>query len=168
MRLSRWIISLCVAACAAASTGTAQAADSVVIGDIDDMSGVYADVEGAGGVEALNMAIADFGGSVLGRKITVLSADHQNKPDIGAEIARRWFDVEGVDMIVDVPTSSVALAINEVTREKNKVFLGSGPASSDLTGPKCSPNSIQWTYDTWMLANGTGKALATTRAKRQN
>jgi branched-chain amino acid transport system substrate-binding protein len=95
-------------------------------------------------------------------KVEVVAGDHQNKPDVGANLARQWYDVDHVDVIVDVPTSSVALAINEVTREKNKVFLGSGPASSDLTGPKCSPNTIQWTYDTWMLANGTGKAVVKT------
>ncbi len=95
-------------------------------------------------------------------KVDIISADHQNKPDIGANIARQWFDTQNVDAIVDVPNSGVALAVNEVVREKNKVFLVSGAAISDLTGPKCSPNTIHWTYDTWMLANGTGKAVVKT------
>ncbi len=92
-------------------------------------------------------------------KVEVVSGDHQNKPDIGSQIANQWFDVDHVDMIVDVPNSGVALAISQVTRQKNKVFVASGPAISDLTGPKCSPNTVHWTYDTWMLANGTGKAV---------
>jgi branched-chain amino acid transport system substrate-binding protein len=92
----------------------------------------------------------------------VVSADHQHKPDVGTQIARRWIDQEGVDAIVDVPTSSVALAVNEVTREKGKAFIDSGAASSDLTGAKCSPTTVHWTYDTWMLANGTGKAIVKT------
>ena len=92
----------------------------------------------------------------------MVTGDMQNKPDVGSNLARQWFDVDHVDMIVDVPNSGVALAVNEVAREKNKVFLVSGAASSDLTGPKCSPDTIHWTYDTWMLANGTGKALVKT------
>src|SRR5260370_35268858 len=92
-------------------------------------------------------------------KVEIVSADHQNKPDVGTNIARTWIDVDKVDVIVDVATSSIALAISEVVREKNKVFLVSGAAASDLTGPKCSPNTRHWTYDTWALANGTGKAL---------
>jgi branched-chain amino acid transport system substrate-binding protein len=108
------------------------------------------------------MALEEFGGNVNGTKVEIVSADHQNKPDIGSNVARQWFDVDGVDVIVDVPTSSVALAINDVTKEKNRVFLVSGAAASDLTGPKCSPNTIHWTYDTWALANGTGKAVVKT------
>ena len=104
----------------------------------------------------------DFGAAQKGLKVEVIGADHQNKPDVGSNIARKWLDVEQVDVIVDVPTSSVALAVNEIVREKNKVFLISGAASSDLTGPKCSPNSVHWTYDTWSLANGTGKATVKT------
>src|SRR5258708_1118744 len=97
-----------------------------------------------------------------GFKVELLSADHLNKPDVGSSIARQWYDVDKVDVIVDVPTSSVALAINQVTREKGKAFLVSGAASSDLTGKACSPNTIHWTYDTWMLANGTGNAIVKT------
>ena len=146
--------------CAAAA---AQAEDvSVKIGVLTDMSSLYSDIGGAGSVAAAKLAVEDFNPAAHGMKVEVVNADHQNKPDVGAGIARQWYDVDHVDVIVDVPTSSVALAISDVTREKNKVFLGSGPASSDLTGPKCSPNTIQWTYDTWMLANGTGKALVKT------
>ena len=135
---------------------------SVKIGVLTDMSSLYSDIGGAGSVAAAKLAVEDFNPAAHGMKVEVVGADHQNKPDVGASIARQWYDVDHVDVIVDVPTSSVALAISDVTREKNKVFLGSGPASSDLTGPKCSPNTIQWTYDTWMLANGTGKAVVKT------
>jgi branched-chain amino acid transport system substrate-binding protein len=156
---------LAAAALCALATGTAQAEMSggvVKIGVLNDMSGLYADLAGQGSVIAAQMALEEFGGSVNGTKVEIVSADHQNKPDIGSNVARQWFDVDGVDVIVDVPTSSVALAINDVTREKNKVFLVSGAAASDLTGPKCSPNTIHWTYDTWALANGTGKAVVQT------
>ena len=108
------------------------------------------------------MAIEDLGDLVKGWKIEVVGADHQNKPDIGSNIVRQWIDVDKVDVIVDVPTSSVALAVNEIVKEKNKVFLVSGAASSDLTGPRCSPTTVHWTYDTWALANGTGNAIVKT------
>jgi branched-chain amino acid transport system substrate-binding protein len=147
-----------------ATAAVAQAQDNVAvkIGVLTDMSSLYSDIGGAGSVAAAKLAVEDFNPAAHGLKVEVVSADHQNKPDVGANIARQWYDVDHVDAIVDVPTSSVALAISDVTRDKNKVFLGSGPASSDLTGPKCSPNTIQWTYDTWMLANGTGKAVVKT------
>ncbi|MGB3743178.1 MAG: ABC transporter substrate-binding protein, partial [Xanthobacteraceae bacterium] len=148
---------------AAALFGTAaQAQVNVKIGVMNDMSGLYADISGPGAVTAAKMAVEDFNPAAHGMKVDIVSADHQNKPDIGANIARQWYDVDGVNVIVDVPTSSVALAITDIAREKNKVFLVSGAASSDLTGPKCSPNTVHWTYDTWMLANGTGKALVKT------
>src|SRR5262245_3787014 len=105
------------------------------------------------------MAVEDFGAAAKGIKVEIVSADHQNKPDIGSNIARQWIDQDGVDVIADVPTSSVALAVNEIVREKNKIFLVAGAAASDLTGPKCSPNTVHWTYDTWALAHGTGKAM---------
>jgi branched-chain amino acid transport system substrate-binding protein len=108
---------------------------------------------------AARMAVEDFGGKVAGVPIEVVFADHQNKPDVGSNIVRQWIDRDGVDVIVDVPTSSVALAVSEVVREKNKVFLVSGAAASDLTGTKCSPNTVHWTYDTWALAHGTGAAV---------
>jgi branched-chain amino acid transport system substrate-binding protein len=126
------------------------------------MSSLYADIGGPGALVAARMAVEDFGAAKKGLKVEIIGADHQNKPDIGTSIARQWFDVDKVDAIVDVPTSSVALAVNEVVREKNKVFLNSGAASSDLTGAKCSPNLVHWTYDTWALANGTGRALVKT------
>jgi branched-chain amino acid transport system substrate-binding protein len=131
----------------------------VKIGVMNDMSGLYADITGQGSVVAARMAVEDFGGKVAGAPIEVVSADHQNKPDVGSNIVRQWIDRDGVDVIVDVPTSSVALAVSEVVREKNKAFLVSGAAASDLTGIKCSPNTVHWTYDTWALAHGTGAAV---------
>jgi branched-chain amino acid transport system substrate-binding protein len=152
-----------VAGALACGTAQAQTADDVIkIGVLNDMSGLYADISGQGSVIAAQMAVEDFGAKQKGMKVEIVGADHQNKPDIGTNIARTWIDVDKVDVIVDVPTSSVALAISEVVREKNKVFLVSGAAASDLTGPKCSPNTIHWTYDTWALANGTGRALVKT------
>src|SRR5467141_3100427 len=133
--------------------------DVVKIGVLNDMSGLYADITGPGSVEAARMAIADFGGTVNGKKIELISADHQNKPDIGSAIANQWFGNDGVDAIVDVPTSSVAHAVQQIARNKGKVFLISGAASSDLTGKACSPTSVHWTYDTVALANGTGSAV---------
>src|ERR1035437_8788434 len=121
------------------------------IGVLNDMSSVYADFQGPGSVLAAQMAVEDFA-KTSKRKIEVISADHQNKPDVGAGIARRWLDVEGVDMIVDLPNSAVALAVSEIVREKNKVAIGSGAGTALLTGAKCSPNFVHWTYDTW--ANG--------------
>ena len=120
--------------------------DVVKIGVLNDMSSLYADIGGPGSVEAARMAIADFGGAVSGKKIELISADHQNKPDVGSAIATQWFDNDGVDVIVDVPTSSVALAVQEVARNKGKVFLISGAAASDLTGKACSPTSVQRVY----------------------
>jgi branched-chain amino acid transport system substrate-binding protein len=144
----------------AANPAHAQISDGVVkIGVLNDMSSLYADIGGKGSVLAAEMAVEDFGGKVLDQPIQVISGDHQNKPDIGAGLARKWIDTEHVDTIVDVPTSSVALAIQEVTREKKRVFLMSGPASSDLTGKACSPYGFQWTYDTYALAHGAGGAM---------
>ena len=131
----------------------------VRIGVLSDMSSLYADLGGAGSVLAAQMAVQDFGGKVNGVPIQVISADHFNKPDTGKATALRWVDDEGVDAVVDVPTSSVALAVQDVMREKGKVFLISGAASSDLTGKACSPTGVHWTYDTYALAHGTGAAL---------
>jgi branched-chain amino acid transport system substrate-binding protein len=131
----------------------------VVIGVLTDMSGLYADLAGKGSVIAAQMAVDEVGGKVAGAPIEIISGDHQNKPDIGSGIAREWYDTRGADVIVDVPTSSVALAVSELTRGKNKVFLASGPGSVDLTGKSCSPNTIHWTYDTWALANSTGREI---------
>jgi branched-chain amino acid transport system substrate-binding protein len=133
--------------------------NAVKIGVMNDQSGLYADLAGQGSVEAARMAVEDFGGSVNGAPIEVLSADHQNKPDVGSNIVRAWIDVDDVDVIVDVPTSSVALAVTEIVKEKDKVFLVSGAATTDLTGAACSPNTIHWTYDTYALAVGTGRAM---------
>ncbi|MCA0327736.1 MAG: ABC transporter substrate-binding protein [Proteobacteria bacterium] len=143
--------------------GLAQAqvsGNAVKIGVLNDMSGLYADIGGPGSVVAAKMAVEDYlKASKSSLKVEVVSADHQNKPDVGSSIARKWYDSDGVDVIVDVPTSSVALAINQVTREKGKAFVNTGAASSDLTGKDCSPNTVHWLYDTWMLANGTGSAV---------
>jgi len=133
--------------------------NAVKIGVMNDQSGLYADLAGQGSVEAARMAVEDFGSSVDGAAIEVLSADHQNKPDIGSNVVREWIDVDEVDVIVDVPTSSVALAVTEIVKEKDKVFLVSGAASTELTGAACSPNTIHWTYDTYALAVGTGRAM---------
>ena len=145
--------------------GSAQAQYSdgtIKIGVMNDMSGTYSDLSGQGSVVAARMAVEDFGAAAKGMKVEIVSADHQNKPDVGSNVVRTWIDVDKVDVIVDVPTSSVALAVNEIVRDKNKVFLVSGAAASDLTGAKCTPNTIHWTYDTWALANGTGKAIVKT------
>jgi branched-chain amino acid transport system substrate-binding protein len=135
---------------------------SVKIGVMNDRSGTYADLSGEGSVVAARMAVEDFGAADKGINVTIISADHQNKPDIASNLARQWYDAEDVDVIADVPTSSAALAVNDITREKNKVFLVSGAATSDLTGPACSPNTVHWTYDTWSLAHGTGQAMVET------
>jgi len=154
--------SLAVAAAALLTTAAQAQTVNVKIGVLTDMSSLYASATGPGSVAAAKMAVEDFNPAAHGMKVDIVSADHQNKPDIGSNIARQWFDVDGVDAIVDVPNSGVALAVSDVTREKNKVFLVSGAAISDLTGTKCSPNTIHWTYDTWMLANSTGKSVVKT------
>src|SRR3979490_1115983 len=149
-----------VALAFAASGANAQVSDGVVkIGVLSDMSSLYSDIGGAGSVVAARMAVEDFGAAKKGMKVEIVSADHQNKPDVGSAIARQWYDSDKVDAIFDVPNSGVALAVNQLTREKNKAFINSGAASSDLTGKACSPNTVHWTYDTWMLANGTGGAI---------
>ncbi|MDO9712783.1 ABC transporter substrate-binding protein [Paracraurococcus lichenis] len=153
----------------AAAPGAARAQGGgkpVRIGVLNDMSGVYSDYQGRGSVVAAELAVADGDGRVAGRPVEVVFADHQNKPDIGASIARRWLDLDGVDMILDVPNSAVALAVAELCREKNKVFIGSGAGTSELTGAKCSPNTVHWTYDTWSLANSLGRALVERGGKR--
>jgi branched-chain amino acid transport system substrate-binding protein len=132
---------------------------SVKAGVLNDRSGLYADVSGEGAVVAARMAVEDFKAAEKGIKVEIVSADHQNKPDVGSTIARTWYDQDGVDLILDVPTSSVALAVSQITREKNKIHINSGAASSDLTGKACSPNTIHWTYDTYALAQGTGGAM---------
>jgi branched-chain amino acid transport system substrate-binding protein len=154
------IRTMLLAAAAVLVAGTASGQDiSIKIGVLNDRSGTYSDLSGEGSVVAARMAVEDFGAEAKGIKVEIVSADHQNKPDIASNVARQWIDQDGVDVIADVPTSSAALAVNEIVREKNKIFLISGAGASDLTGEKCSPNSIHWTYDTWALAHGTGKAM---------
>jgi branched-chain amino acid transport system substrate-binding protein len=146
----------------AALTGTASAQisdDVVKLGVLTDMSSLYADATGKGSLTAVEMAVADYGGKVKGKPIKVISADHQNKPDIGVSIARNWYDNEKVDAIMDVPTSSVALPISALTKEKNKININSGGGSSDITGTACSPNTVHYTYDTYALSNVAGKAM---------
>lgn len=137
----------------------AQEVLEIKLGVLNDRSGIGADLGGNGSVIAARMAAEDFQKDHPGVKIEVVAADHQNKPDIGAATARRWYDEEGVDAILDVQTSSVALAISAMTKDANRVFIGSGPGTTELTGKACSPNTVHWTYDTWALANGTGSAL---------
>jgi branched-chain amino acid transport system substrate-binding protein len=136
--------------------------DVVKIGILNDQSSLYADLSGQGSVVAARMAIADFKAAAKGLKVEVIFADHQNKADVGSQLANKWYDSEGVDVIVDTPNSGVALAVSQITRDKKKAFLVSGAATADLTGKSCSPNTIHWTYDTWMLANGTGDAIVKT------
>ena len=164
MKLKHLVATAIVAAAATAGGAQAQQwTDGVIkIGVLTDMGSLYADLTGIGSVIAARMAVEDYGAAKKGLKVEIVAADHQNKPDVGASITKKWIDDDKVDAIADVPTSSVALAVNEIVREKNKVFLVSGGATSDLTGPKCSPNTVQWTYDTWALANGTGKAIVAT------
>jgi branched-chain amino acid transport system substrate-binding protein len=147
------------AALSLAMMAAAHAQVSVKLGVLNDRSGIYSDLTGEGSVIAARMAVEDFKAAEKGIKVDIVAADHQNKPDVGAGIARQWYDQDGVDAILDVPTSSVALAVNTVTRDKNKVFINSGGGTSDLTGSQCSPNTVHWTYDTWALANGTGTAM---------
>lgn len=154
-----------IATAFAFATGVAwadYAGGPIKIGVMNDMSGLYADLSGMGSVYAARQALEDFGAAEKGMQVEIVSADHQNRPDVGASVVNQWFDVDGVDMVVDVPTSSVALAVNTIARDKNKVFLVSGAATADLTGSQCSPNTIHWTYDTWALANGTGRAIVET------
>ncbi len=132
---------------------------TVKIGVLNDRSGIYADLAGEGSVIAARMAVEDFGAEAKGIKVEIVSADHQNKPDVASTVARQWLDQDGVNAIVDVPTSSAALAVNEIVKGANAVFINSGAAASDLTGPACSPHTVHWTYDTWALANGTGSAM---------
>ena len=161
--MKRKLLSTLVAGLGLAGAGMAQAqiSDNVVkIGVLNDMSGIYADIAGPNSVVAARMAVEDFlKTSKSGLKVEVVSADHQNKPDVGSNIARQWYDKDGVDAIFDVPTSSVALAVSQITREKGKAFINSGAGTADLTGKACSPNTVHWTYDTWMLAHGTGSAI---------
>jgi branched-chain amino acid transport system substrate-binding protein len=155
MRLSTTLL----ATAAAVLLATPALAVDVKIGVLNDRSGVYADLSGEGSVVAARMAAEDFDAAGKGINVEIVSADHQNKPDVASNIARQWYDQENVDVIADVPTSSAALAVNEISREKDKVFLVSGAATTDLTGKACAPATIHWTYDTYSLAKGTGSAM---------
>ncbi|HEY9567926.1 MAG TPA: ABC transporter substrate-binding protein [Thalassobaculum sp.] len=157
------ILRMLAGAAALALTATAaeaQMSDDVIrIGVLNDRSGLYADLSGEGSAVAARMAAEEFGNAIDGTPIEIIAADHQNKPDIGSNIARQWFDTEGVDMIADVPTSSVALAVQEVARERGRVFIDVGGGTADLTGKACSPTGFHWAYDTHALAAGTGRAM---------
>jgi branched-chain amino acid transport system substrate-binding protein len=160
MRSSTKFLLSAAALCAATGAADAQISDGVIkIGVMNDMSGLYSDIAGQGSVWAAKKAVEDYCKATKCEKIEIISADHLNKPDVGSNIVRQWYDVDKVDVVVDVPTSSVALAVANITKEKNKVFLVSGAATADLTGKACTPNTIHWTYDTWALANGTGNAI---------
>ncbi len=163
MRKHRLLVIIAAIGLLAAPAAQAQVSDGVIkIGVLTDMSSLYADLSGQGSVIAARMAVEDFGAAKKGMKVEIVSADHQNKADIGSGIARQWLDADKVDVIVDTPNSGVALAVTQIVKEKGKAFLVSGAASSDLTGKACSPNTIHWTYDTWALANGTGSAIVKT------
>jgi branched-chain amino acid transport system substrate-binding protein len=142
--------------------GAAHAQTTVKIGVLSDMSSLYADIGGPGSIAAAKLAIADFTANNKDVKVELVSGDHLNKPDVGSQVANQWFDVDKVDLIIDVPNSGVALAVSQIASTKNKIFIVSGAASSDLTGAKCNANTVHWTYDTWMLANGTGTAMVKT------
>jgi branched-chain amino acid transport system substrate-binding protein len=149
-----------IAIAVTATAANAQISDDVVkIGVLTDMSSLYADATGKGSLAAVEMAVADYGAKVKGKPVEVISADHQNKPDVGVGIARNWYDNEKVDAIFDVPTSLVALPVSALTREKNRIHINSGGGSSDITGVACSPNTVHWTYDTYALSNVAGKAM---------
>src|SRR5215471_10486180 len=151
---------LCLALACVAGLAQAQISDNIIkIGVLSDMSSLYADLDGNGSIVAAKMAVEDSGIEKRGYKVEVISADHQNKADVGSQVARQWFDVDKVDLITGATNSAVALAVNQITKDKGKAFIVSGAASSDLTGKSCSPNTIHWTYDTWMLGNGTGGAI---------
>jgi len=160
--MKRIVAALMAGAVVALSAGAAQAQisdDVVKIGVLTDMSSLYADATGKGSVTAVEMAVADFGGKVKGKPVVVVSGDHQNKPDVGVNLVRNWIDNDKVDSVFDVPTSSVALAVQTLMTEKNKIFINSGGGSSDLTGKACSPTFVHYTYDTYALSNVAGKAM---------
>lgn len=162
--MSRFWLSI-VLSCGIWATGAMAADGPIRIGVLNDMSGAYADYQGPGSVVAAQLAVEDAG-KVGGRSVEVVSADHQNKVDIGTAIARRWFDLDGVDMIVDVPNSAIAFGVAQIARDKNKVFIASGAGSAELTGKQCSPNTVHWTYDTWQIGHTLGQAVVDQGGKR--
>jgi branched-chain amino acid transport system substrate-binding protein len=155
MKIFKWLL---MAAALASNPGHAQV--SVKLGVLTDVGGPYSDLSGEGSVTATRMAIEDFNAEAKGIKAEVVYADHQNKPDVGAAIARRWFDQENVDVILDIASSGVGLAVSQLAKDKDKLFLATGAGTSDLTGKACSPNTIQWTFDTYATSHGTGAAVA--------
>jgi branched-chain amino acid transport system substrate-binding protein len=144
----------------------AQAQEKVRIGVLNDQSGVFATYQGIGSVIAAQMAVEDYGGKAAGKVVEVVSADHQNKPDIGVAIARRWYENESVDAIFDLPNSAIALAVASMSEQKNRVFVGSGAGTALLTGEKCTPNTVHWTYDTYAYGHGLGKAVVAQGGKK--
>jgi branched-chain amino acid transport system substrate-binding protein len=159
MKTQRFAILPCVVFSLIAGPAALAAGDQVVIGDIDDLSGVYADVAGQGAIEAINMAIADFGGTVLGKKIVVLSVDHQNKPDIGASKFREWADQNGLNVLLAGSNTGVSIAMSKVAAQKKVPFIAIGAGGASLTGADCTPYSVHYAYDTTALANGTASAI---------
>ena len=159
MTMSRRTLLTVATAALPLAQSRAQGTPTLKIGVLNDMSGPYMNISGPTSVVCCKQALEDFGVAGKGLNVEVVNADHQNKPDLAVTIARQWYDRDGVDVILDVPTSSVALAVSGVAREKNKIFLCSGAATSDLTGKSCSPNMVHWTYDTYMLAKSTGGAM---------
>ncbi len=167
MKLNK-LTAACTLACAAMLGAPAHAqisGDVIKIGIITDMSGLYSDIDGSAGVEAIKMAVADMGGALAGKKIEVVYADHQNKPDVAAAKAREWFDTQGVDMLIGGTNSGTALAMAKVAAEKKKVFLVVGAATSALTNDQCNPYTVHWAYDTVALAKGTGRAVVAAGGK---
>lgn len=159
-RMRRTVLATAAAVAASLGAAGAFAQDRPIrIGVMNDQSSVYADFQGLGSVLAAKMAVEDYGGKAAGRTVEVMSADHQNKPDVGSAIARRWIDEDGVHMIADLPNSAVAFAVSDVVRDKNRVMIGSGAGSVELTGSKCSPNTVHWTYDTWSYGHSLARAV---------
>jgi branched-chain amino acid transport system substrate-binding protein len=148
-----------VAALSAVGLLPASTQETIRIGILNDQSGAFASFQGMGSVVAAQMAVEDYGGKAAGKTVEVISADHQNKTDTGINIARRWYETENIDAIFDLPNSAIALAVASMTEQKNKVFVGSGAGTALLTGEKCTPNTVHWTYDTYAYGHGIGKAV---------
>src|SRR5258705_4078547 len=157
---------LLVAALSGVLVTSAQAQEKVRIGVLNDQSGVFATYQGIGSVIAAQMPVEAYGGKAAGKAVEVVSADHQNKPDIGVGIARRWYENESVDAIFDLPNSAIALAVAAISEQKNKVFVGSGAGTALLTGEKCTPNTVHWTYDTYAYGRVLGKAVGEQGVKK--
>src|ERR1700693_2840869 len=163
--MTRHVFGTLVLAAATLGTAHAQSSDVIRIGVLNDISSVYSDYQGMGSVIAARMPVEDYGGRSAGKRVEIVFGDHQNKVDIGANIARNWVDTDGVSLIVDAPNSAVAFAVADIVRDRNKVFIGSGAGSALLTGERCSPNTVHWTYDTWSYGHGMARALMQGGAK---